>query len=269
MDRLKRDFRHSVTRLIRDRGFAAITVVTLALGIGVNTAVFSLVQTVLRRPLPYGDSGQVVVVWGPDRSETTHLSLQEVVNYGRESQTLAAMSGYQELDANLTGGQEPERVRAAAVTPNLFDVLRMPAVVGRVVTNADAPGDVIVLSQGLWQRRFGGATDIIGRSIQVNGLARTVIGVMPASFQLPTDYLAQRPTEAWIPQVVNEVNLGAWGNRSFTGVARLRDDVSAPAVADEFAAIAGGWVKAGFVNAMPDGSLGGLARGALPVQDFI
>ncbi len=272
MDRLSQDLRHALARLIRDRGFAAITIVTLALGIGANTAVFSLVQTVLLRPLPYGDADRVVVVWGLDRSETTHLSLQEVVNYGRESQTLAAMSGYQELDANLTGGQEPERVRAAAVTPNLFDVLRMPAALGRVATAADVQdgaGDVIVLGHGLWQRRFGGAADIVGRSIQVNGMARTVIGVMPASFRLPTDYLAQRPTEAWIPQVVNEANLGAWGNRSFTGVARLRADVSAPAVASEFAAIAGGWVKAGFVNAMPDGSLGGLERRALPVQDFI
>jgi len=264
-----RHFRTAVRTLIRDRGFAAITIVTLALGIGANTAVFSLVQAVLLRPLPYSDSGRVVVVWGPDRSEATHLSLQEVVNYGRESQTLAAMSGYQELDANLTGGQEPERVRAAAVTPNLFDVLRVPAALGRVATAADPPGDVIVLSHGLWQRRFGGAADIIGRSIQVNGAARTVIGVMPACFGLPTDYLAQRPTEAWIPQVVNEANLGAWGSRSFTGVGRLRDDVSPAAVAGEFAAIAGGWVKAGFITAMPDGSLGGLERRALPVQDFI
>jgi putative ABC transport system permease protein len=272
MDRLFRDLRHAISRLLRDRGFAAITIVTLALGIGANTAVFSLVQTVLLSPLPYGDAGRVVMVWGPDRGESTWLSLQEVVGYGRQSKTLAAMSGYTELDANLTGGQEPERVRAAAVAPNLFDMLRVPAALGRVAGAGDVQGgvsDVIVLSHGLWQRRFGGAADVVGRSIQVNGVARTVIGVMPASFRLPGDFLAQRPTEAWLPLVVNESNLGAWGNRSYTGVARLRDDVSPPAVAGEFAAIADGWVKAGFVQAQPDGGLGGLARRAVPVQDFI
>ena len=137
MDRLSQDLRHAISRLLRDRGFAAITIVTLALGIGANTAVFSLVQTVLLQPLPYGDAGRVVMVWGPDRAETTWLSLQEVVSYGRQSQTLAAMSGYQELDANLTGGQEPERVRAAAVTPNLFDLLRVPAALGRLVSADD------------------------------------------------------------------------------------------------------------------------------------
>ena len=190
-----------------------------------------------------------------------------MAGYGRESKTLAAMSGYQELDANLTGGQEPERVRAAAVTPNLFSVLGVPPALGRVIHADDT--DVIVLSHGLWQRRFGGAPDIVGRAIQVNGAARTVVGVMPAAFRLPSDYLAQRPTEAWLPQAVNQANLGAWGNRSFTGVGRLQDDVSPGAVAGEFAAIAGGWVSAGFVRAQPDGSLGALARRALPVQDFI
>ncbi len=272
MDRLSLDLRHAVSRLFRDRGFAAITVITLALGIGANTAVFSLVQTVLLRPLPYGDAERVVVVWGPERSEATWLSLQEVVGYGRESRTLAAVSGYQELDANLTGGQEPERVRAASVTPNLFEVLRVPASLGRVAVAADVQGgssDVIVLSHGLWQRRFGGGADVVGRAIQVNGRARTVIGIMPASFRLPGDYLAQRPTEAWMPEVVNEASLGAWGNRSYTGIGRLRDSVSAPAVASEFSVIAARWVAAGFVQAQPDGGLGSLARRAVPVQDFI
>jgi len=196
LDRLSQDLRHAISRLLRDRGFAAITIVTLALGIGANTAVFSLVQTVLLQPLPYGDAGRVVMVWGPDRAETTWLSLQEVVSYGRQSQTLAAMSGYQELDANLTGGQEPERVRAAAVTPNLFDVLRVPAALGRLVSADDEQGtsDAIVLSHGLWQRRFGGAQDIIGRAIQVNGAPRTVIGVMPLRFGCPaTTWRSGRP----------------------------------------------------------------------------
>ena len=87
MERLSQDFRHAITRLIRDRGFAAITILTLAIGIGANTAVFSLVQTAMLKPLPYAEPSRVVVVWGPDRAEATHLSLQEVVNYGVEARS--------------------------------------------------------------------------------------------------------------------------------------------------------------------------------------
>ena len=221
MERLSQDIRHAMTRLLRDRGFAAITILTLAMGIGANTAVFSLVQTVMLKPLPYADPARVVAVWGPDRAEATHLSLQEVVNYDLESKTLAGVAGYQEFDANLTGGQEPERVRGGSATPNLFDVLGVPALIGRTFTLATVQigtSDVLVIGHGLWQRRFGGAPDIIGHSVQVNGRARTVIGVMPPSFRMPNDYFAMRGTEVWIPEVVSPTALGAWGSRSYTGI---------------------------------------------------
>ena len=93
MDALTRDLRHAFARLIRDRGFAAITIVTLALGIGANTAVFSLVKAALLSPLPYGDAEQLTVISGPDRAETTHLSLQEVFNYPRETQSFVDIAG--------------------------------------------------------------------------------------------------------------------------------------------------------------------------------
>ena len=117
MRHLRHDFRQAWLRLRRDRAFALITIATLALGIGANTAVFSLVRSVLLRPLPYTRPERLVAIWGPDRAETTWLSLQEVVNYGVEARSFEAVGGYQEIDANLTGGQEPERVRAASVTP--------------------------------------------------------------------------------------------------------------------------------------------------------
>ena len=112
---------------------------------------------------------------------------------------------------------------------------------GRTFTPSDTAGgtsDVIVISHGLWQRRFGGAADIIGRSIQVNGRARTIIGVMPASFRLPNDYASLRPTEAWVPEVVDPANLGAWGNRSYSGLARLKDNVSPAAASSELPVVA-------------------------------
>ncbi|HUQ89968.1 MAG TPA: ABC transporter permease [Vicinamibacterales bacterium] len=272
MDRLSQNLRHAITRLARDRAFAAITIATLALGIGANTAVFSLVKATLLSPLPYGDADRLTAIWGPDRAEATHLSLREVYTYPRESQSFVDVAGYQEYDASFTGGQEPELIRGGSATPNLFEVTRTPAMLGRTFTPADTASgtsDVIVISHGLWQRRFGGAADIIGRSIQVNGRARTIIGVMPASFRLPNDYASLRPTEAWVPEIVNAGNLGAWGNRSYSGFARLKDHVSPASATTELSVIASQWVKAGYVRARPDGSLGGLARRVIPAQEFI
>jgi putative ABC transport system permease protein len=272
MDRLAQDIRHSFARLIRDRGFAAITIVTLALGIGANTAVFSLVKAALLSPLPYGDADRLTVIWGPDRSEATHLSLIEVFTYPREAQSFVDIAGYQEYDASFTGGQEPELVRAGSATPNLFEVTRTPAMIGRTFTPADTAGgtsDVMVISHGLWQRRFGGNASIVGQSVQVNGRARTIVGVMPPSFKLPNDFASLRPTEAWVPEVVNPSSLGAWGNRSYAGLARLKDDVSATGASSELPLVAERWVKAGYVRARPDGSLGALARRVIPAQEFI
>ena len=272
MDRLSQDLRHAIARLVRDRGFAAITIVTLALGIGANTAVFSLVKTTLLSPLPYGDAERLTAIWGPDRAEATHLSLREVYTYPRETQSFVDIAGYQEYDASFTGGQEPELIRGGSATPNLFEVTRATAMLGRTFTPGDTAGgtsDVIVISHGLWQRRFGGAADIIGRSIQVNGRARTIIGVMPPAFHLPNDFASQRPTEAWVPEVVNPSNLGAWGSRSYSGLARLKDGVSTAAATSELAVVASQWVKAGYVRARPDGSLGTLARRVIPAQEFV
>lgn len=272
MDRLSRDIRHALTRLVRDRGFTAITIVTLALGIGANTAVFSLVNAALLSPLPYGDAERLMVIWGPDRGETTHLSLQEVVNYARETESFAGVAGCQEYDASLTGGQEPELVRAGSATPNLFDVTRTPAMLGRTFSAADTAGgasDVIVIGYGLWQRRFGGDPTIVGQTIQVNGRARSVIGVMPASFKLPNDFASPRPTEAWVPEVVNPGNLGAWGNRSYAGLARLKDGVSSLTASSELPVIAERWIAAGYMRRAADGSLGGMARRAIPAEEFV
>jgi putative ABC transport system permease protein len=268
----KQHVRHAVRTLIRDRGFAAITIVTLALGIGANTAVFSLVKAALLSPLPYGDADRLTAIWGPDRAETTHLSLREVYTYPRETQSFADIAGYQEYDASFTGGQEPELIRAGSATPNLFEVTRTSALLGRTFTPSDTAGgtsEVMVIGHGLWQRRFGGAADIVGRTVQVNGRARTIIGVMPASFRLPNDYASLRPTEAWVPEVVNPANLGPWGSRSYSGLARLKDNVSVAAASSELPVVAQRWVQAGHVRSRPDGSLGGLARRVIPAQEFI
>ncbi|MBY0494780.1 MAG: ABC transporter permease [Cyanobacteria bacterium] len=156
MDRLAQNLRHAIARLVRDRGFAAITIVTLALGIGANTAVFSLVKATLLSPLPYGDADRLTAIWGPDRAETTHLSLREVYTYPRETQRFVGIAGYREADVSFTGGQEPELIRGGSATPNLFEVTRSSAMLGRTFKAADTAGgasNVIVISHADVRRR--------------------------------------------------------------------------------------------------------------------
>src|SRR5688572_31701710 len=139
MDRLLSDLTHAFRRLARAPGFAVIAILTLALGIGANTAIFSLVKTVLLRPLPYSDPERLVMIWGArDKGETTWLSAPEMLAYMAQTQAFAGVAAYYGTAANLTGGQEPERVIAAAVTPNLFQTLGVRAFVGRTFLASDS-----------------------------------------------------------------------------------------------------------------------------------
>jgi predicted permease len=270
MGRLMPDVRQALKRLRREPGFAAVAVLTLGLGIGANTALFSLVKTVLLEPLPYGDPERLVMIWDTtDPGETTWLSVQEIVNYRAGSPSLADVAGYMELNASLTGGQEPERVRAAATTANLFEVLDVAPARGRTFTAAEgAPGgdDVVVLGDGLWQRRFGGSPDVIGQSILLNGRSHTVIGVMPPAFRLPRDYSAELPTEAWVPLVIDPANLGEWGSRSYTGLGRLKPGAAADTATGEFKILRRRWIDAGYIADQGERSM---VRSAVPVARFV
>jgi putative ABC transport system permease protein len=262
--------RYALKRLFRDRAYAAVAILTLGLGIGANTAIFSLVKTILLQPLPYADPARLVMVWDATApGETTHLSVQEIVSYGRDAKSLAQMAASMEMNASLTGGQEPERVRAAAVTANLFETLGVRSLRGRTFTGPDGrPGapDIVVIGHGLWLRRFGGDPDAIGGRMQLNGRPHTIVGVMPADFRLPLDYRAERPTEAWVPLTIDPADLGQWGDRSYTGIARLKPDV-APAVAtSEFKVIRDRWIRAGFVADQGERSF---VRWAVPMQTFV
>ena len=155
------------------------------------------------------------------------------------------------------------------MTANLFDTLGVPARLGRGFTVADAaPGaePTVILGYGLWQRRFGGAPDLVGRTIEVNGSPRLVVGIMPPSFRLPLDYRANRTSELWLPVVVDPARLGQWGNRSYFGVARLAPGVAPAAASGELKVISDRWIRAGFVQDNGDGTL---IRSAIPMQEFI
>jgi predicted permease len=270
VDTLGRDLRYALRVLSKAPGFTLAAVATLSLGIGANTAIVSVIRTVLIQRLPYAEPDTLAMVWLPGRpGDLTWLSLQEVMSYGEEVASVTSFGAYTETTANLTGGDEPERVRAAAVTGNLLAVLGIEPTLGRALTAADSePGapETVVLGHGLWQRRFGGAPDIVGRTIPVNGRRRTVVGVLPASFRLPLDFRASRPSELLIPLTIDRATLGQWGNRSYFGVARLASGVPASQASSEFALLADRWVAAGYVK---DDGDGGLRRSAVPMVEFI
>jgi predicted permease len=238
--------------LVKAPGFTIAASVTLALGIGANTAIFSVVKTVVLTPLPYADSGRLVMIWNTTTpNDRTWLSAPEVVHYGEGATSFVQIGTYIEGDANLTGDANPERVPAASATGGLFDTLGVRALHGRTLGPADsAPGgtDVVVLGHGIWQRRFGGSPAIIGERIAVNGRLCEVVGIMPPDFRLPLDYRGSRPTELWIPAVIDPANLGQWGNRSFLTVARLSAGATVESATSELAVIEDRWVSAGFIQ---------------------
>jgi putative ABC transport system permease protein len=267
MDRLLPDVTHAVRRLLRAPGFAAIAILTLALGIGANTAIFSLVKTVILRPLPYGEPDRLVMLWRTaDKGESTWLSSPEVTGYSGATRAFERVDAYYGTVANLTGGMEPERVNAAFVTPGLFRALGVPALVGRTFEPGDSAAtiaDQVVLGHALWQRRLGGRPDVVGQTIQVNGSARTIIGVMPPSFKLPRDFGSDRPSELWTAYDLAPT-AAQFGNRSLIAFARMRDGVDPDAATSAMRAIESRWYEEGHWQ---KGDETGLS--AVPMRDFV
>ncbi|MGH7676874.1 MAG: ABC transporter permease [Gemmatimonadaceae bacterium] len=267
MERLLPDLAHSARRLVRAPGFSIIAILTLALGIGANTAIFSLVRNVLLRPLPFGDPDRLVLIWNTrEKGETTHLSTSEVKSYGGEASAFESLAGYMSGAANLTGGQEPERVIRNYVTPNLFQTLRVAPLIGQTFSLTDSTAAIegeVVIGYGLWQRRFGGRPDIVGQTVQVNGVTRTVIGVMPASFRLPLDFSEERPSEMWAPLNLDDPGMGGWGNRSLIGVGRLADGETPERATTQMHVVEERWYQEGRIrNRIAD-------RQAVPVADLV
>ena len=238
-DALVREIRIGIRRLLRQPGFAVASVATLALGIGANTAVFSVVQHVLVTPLPYANPDGVAVIWNKWRGfDKTWVSDAEVVDYRTRVGAFAELGAWSVTQVNVTGDGDPVRVGAAFVTPDVFTVLGTPPIVGRTFTASDAQAttsSVVVLGYGIWQQRFGGAA-VIGRTVRINGSAREIVGVMPRGFQLPTDYVqdAAEPTQLWLPYRLEEMNRNSHGLHA---VARLRGDVTIARANEELAAV--------------------------------
>ncbi len=200
--------------MFKQPGFAAVVVVTLALGIGASAAIFSVVNAVLLRPLPFPHAERLQVVWGNYHSlniQRLPAKAAEYEDYAKQTEIFDTVAAYANDSFNVTTGPEPERIRGAYVSANLFPMLETQPSVGRVFTSDEQQtGRVVVLSDGFWQRRFAGDRGVINQNITLDNDTYTVIGVMPPRFQFPhPSFIRGEPADVWVPltytpdQVVN------------------------------------------------------------------
>jgi hypothetical protein len=191
IETLGQNLRYAVRMLRRSPGFTAVAILTLALGIGGNVAIFTVVRAVLLSPLPFSHPDQLVRVYDDLRGPNTHdvgMSVPEMWDLRDKSGVFQDISALVSADANLTGGDQPERIELLGTSPNYFTMLGTPPQLGRVYTQQDAqPGftEGVVISDGFWRRTFGADPQVIGRKIRVDSDLYSVIGVMPPSFRHP------------------------------------------------------------------------------------
>jgi predicted permease len=238
---LMQDLRFGARALRRNPGFATIAILTLALGIGANAAIFSVVNAVLLRPLPWSDADRAVMIWSKWTAfDKTWVATGEVVDYRRRSQTLAEVAAWGHGQVNLTGDGEPERLPAGNVTSNLFSTLGVVPLHGRTFTAAEDVANgprLVLLGHALWVRRFAADPSIVGRSIQINGIGYEVIGVMPAGFVLPTDFQNPEPTQLWMPLQMDPASTDH-GSHGLYAAGRLKPGFTVQQAADDLHGIA-------------------------------
>ena len=241
MDTLLQDLRYSLRRLAKSPAFTAIVVLTLALGIGANTAIFSAVNAVLLSPLPYRESDRLVTIEHlyPSLDLEAPVSVPGFLDYKRQSRSFESMAVQTGWQANLTGVDEPVRIQGQRVTGEFFTTFQVPALLGRTLQpGEDVPGRdrVAVLSYDAWRRIFGGVPDIVGRSLSLNGESYEVVGVMPSGFR---DFF-NRNAELWAPLVFQPEQMTDENRTSefLNLVARMRPNVPVEQAAGEVRTLA-------------------------------
>ena len=247
MQSLLQDVRYGARLIWRNPVFSLTAIVTLALGIGANSAIFSAVNALTRKPLAYHDPSRVtfVLAWDLDENEMRfNLHHLEYLDLQRDATSFQELAGYTYLSANLTGGDIPDRVQAYRVTPNTFTMLGVSALVGRAFDASEVAGgrtDIAVISHALWQRRFGGDAGVIGRQIVVNDEPKEIVAVMPPRFEFP---VFNFKGDLWVPS-----QLRGWerGQRAqfglLTVVGRLRDGVTYAQAQSEVDLLMRGYAK--------------------------
>jgi putative ABC transport system permease protein len=233
------DLRYALRMQRKNPGFTIIAVVALALGIGANTAIFSVVNTILLQPLPYKDPEQLVMVWEENAKQGYPTDTPTAANYidwRDQNQLFEGMAAIDVASFNLTGSGEPERLDGRRVSATLFPLLGVDPQFGRVFTAAeDQPGagHVVLLSYGLWQRRFGGDAGIVGKTLTLNGASYTVVGVMPPRFQFPT-----ADDEVWVPIAFTQEEAANRDSHYLTVLGRLKPGITFAQAQAEMSTIA-------------------------------
>ncbi|HYK21800.1 MAG TPA: ABC transporter permease, partial [Pyrinomonadaceae bacterium] len=245
MTNLLADIRFGARMLLKSPSMTLVALLALTLGIGANTAIFSVVNAVLLRAFPYADADRLVLVWEKKQGGRTD---QNVINLGNfsdwkeQNQVFSDMAVFFDRTANLTSDGEPEEAACQYATTNLFSVLGTNAALGRTLVDDDGREGqprVVVISYGLWQRRYGGDKNIVGRQIILNEQPTTIVGVMPASFSwhIQKGTQTSKPADLWLPfQITNE--LRARRGRFASSVARLKPGVSMDQAKQEMDTIA-------------------------------
>ena len=224
MDTLLKDITYGLRSLWKKPGFTVVAVVTLALGIGANSAIFSVVNAVLLRPLPYPESEYLVIFDGvnPQAGITqSNMSVPDFADWQSQNQVFERMAGFVTGGSLLVSGDETERVRSTGVTAEFFPLMRVGAAQGRALQPEDAQkgrDDVVVLSHELWQRRFGSDPKIIGNNVKLGGRDTTVVGIMPVGFDFPAR------SELWVPFPLDPV-AERRDNRYLNVITRLKPGV--------------------------------------------
>jgi len=198
MGNIIQDLRFALRVLLKNKGFTAAAVITLALGIGANTAIFSVVNTVLIRPLPFRDSDQIINLWSRDAEfggERATISPLDFEDFRNQAESFDAMAIYAARRFNISSIEEPERVNGARISADIFRVLAANPLHGRAFQLSDEQegnNQIAIVRESLWQRISGGDSNMLGRAIMLDGKPFTIVGVMPNSFAFP---ISKEPTE--------------------------------------------------------------------------
>jgi predicted permease len=233
MNSLWQDIRFGLRMLAKNPGFTAIAVLTLALGIGANTAIFSVVNAVLLRRLPFAHSERLVSIFEklPGFTERLPMNAPDFRAFSERQRSFETLAIYRNQHFDLSGEGEPERVEGARASATLFPLLGIEPMLGRTFTpDEDQPGrNVVILSSGLWKRRYGADRNILGHSVSLDRVPYTVIGVMPADFQFPLrgERSNADPADLWVPMAFTPYEMENWGGMyNHSVLARLKPGIT-------------------------------------------
>jgi putative ABC transport system permease protein len=233
MNSLWQDIRYGLRMLAKNPGFTVIALLTLALGIGANTAIFSVVNAVLLRPLPFAHSDRIVAIGEslPGFSSTMPMNAPDYHAFSERQRSFENLAIYGDRHFDLTGEGRPERVEGARISSSLFPLLGPAPQMGRSFTGEEeaAGHNLVILSDGLWKRHFGSDPNIVGRAVALDRIPYTVVGVMPAGFEFPLkgQQWNSEPAELWVPMAFTTAEIQGWGNMYNHGVvARLKPGVT-------------------------------------------